>query len=570
MLKKLKIYVESQYKYSIMQSHEVINTFFKSKFNKEVHIKIITYLNIIKKLLNYSVFYLITFVFLDKQNQLSYTEILTLAYSVFFFIPLLNKMKFFHRLFQPVDFPILYTTPLSNKQIFSLSYLSIFIRKKLQDVPYYYILALLVSNQHQDSLLSYWIITCIVYFSGELLGYSMLIVTSKVKLRRVKKGYGFTSFLLVHFIGIILFIGVYSLFRTIFLWSFEVDILQVENYLSQIYLSLTDTLSTLVSLQLKVHTVPAVAINFLLNNESGNIFFVYVLITCIIFIVSFRKSGSWYRKDLKTINSKKKDWISIILNVYLGFSKSIFSKIQIKRMFNSEEMPSSYIFFLFNYYNYIWLGVASAVYGLDINERPIFRILLLYFLFNIISRDSFTSGITWFSNIFRFDGEGRSLEMYKISGVDLYNVYKSKINLERMMGLFDFFILFTAIGLILNLSVYEFLYVLSLSIFNFSCMPHLKILPSYIMPHVNRAHYSETGEYLEEKIWEKNINQNIQTFLFILGLGIPVSMIYFQYPQNYSYMIGSIIYLLLTGFGLLSISVILKKMNPKINGIIGE
>ncbi|BCC49562.1 hypothetical protein BCJMU02_4871 [Bacillus cereus] len=101
------------------------------------------------------------------------------------------------------------------------------------------------------------------------------------------------------------------------------------------------------------------------------------------------------------------------------------------------------------------------------SSSPIIRVFTIFVIFNSISRDAFEAGTTLFPGIVRFDGEGKSIVLYRITGTDLKQVYKQKLIFQRILGLFEFTLTFTIIMMILSVTGLELLFVLCLVLLNF-------------------------------------------------------------------------------------------------------
>lgn len=78
------------------------------------------------------------------------------------------------------------------------------------------------------------------------------------------------------------------------------------------------------------------------------------------------------------------------------------------------------------------------------SSSPIIRVFTIFVIFNSISRDAFEAGTTLFPGIVRFDGEGKSIVLYRITGTDLkkyisknlfFNVFWGYLNLLLLLPL---------------------------------------------------------------------------------------------------------------------------------------
>ncbi|BCC14520.1 hypothetical protein BCM0100_4802 [Bacillus cereus] len=199
------------------------------------------------------------------------------------------------------------------------------------------------------------------------------------------------------------------------------------------------------------------------------------------------------------------------------------------------------------------------------SSSPIIRVFTIFVIFNSISRDAFEAGTTLFPGIVRFDGEGKSIVLYRITGTDLKQVYKQKLIFQRILGLFEFTLTFTIIMMILSVTGLELLFVSCLVLLNFLCIPHLKLLPSFASPHFNKQHYSEADDFEEQEIWEDSIESKLSQFLTIAIITPMIMMILFDFKLNDIYLVGSLIILLITGILYTIIRLVIKKITKKIN-----
>lgn len=565
----LKIYSKIQFKYIIKQKMGAVNALFFKWFKREISIPMFLFIKLIQTLVEYFIFYvLVYFLFNKNRSGLDYIEMIELLFSILFFVPILNKLSFLNKILIPLDSELIFTTSLKSKQIFLLNYLSQFLRTKIKDIPFFLILTIQISQVISEHLLLYWILAAIIYLCGELLGFITLIVACKIRENNLKRGYGFHSFLFVQLLGISIFITTFLFSRTFFSWISTIKRIESKEFFTRIITEMLHTIKILLKWKRNIPTMDKSATDLIFQFESTHLYILFLWAGLILLSTCFtyKIAGSWYRTDWRNSNSNKKDWIYAISKMYLCIFKNLFTKVQVKQLFNNkEELATNYSLFFFNYFNYIWIGVACGAANGNINNSPIIRLILIHTLFNIISRDYFSAGIVWFPSILRFDGEGRALSLYRLAGENLYKVYEAKITLQRFMGIFDFVILFSSISFILNLSFYEYLFVTGLSIFNFFIAPHLKTLPSYIYPHIERLHFTETGEYIENKIWEKNIENNIYSVFLFLGLGIPLILLMTKLSIHNVYFIGMIIYLIMSVTGMVIINVLLNKITPKVN-----
>lgn len=156
-------------------------------------------------------------------------------------------------------------------------------------------------------------------------------------------------------------------------------------------------------------------------------------------------SGSWYRTDWKLKDKRKKDWIDVIQIIFCNLSTDIILKVQILNLFRDRiQLSHHFTYFFYHYSNYIFIGAAVGVMDTVDSSSPIIRVFTIFVIFNSISRDAFEAGTTLFPGIVRFDGEGKSIVLYRITGTDLkkyisknlfFNVFWGYLNLLLLLPL---------------------------------------------------------------------------------------------------------------------------------------
>ncbi|WP_161408103.1 hypothetical protein [Paenibacillus silvestris] len=526
---------------------------------------------ILLTLLKYGLIGVGLFIFIHKGKvYLSNWELVCTTYLLLFLSPVIGNLGLVKRVLAPVDEILLSTSPLSNRQIFLFNYTVSFVTKKLPEIPFMIILTFVVWYNVDVLSWSFWIFSILLYVTAQVISFCLMISLCLLQVNRYRKGYRWGTFLYVMFCGMLMFFISFFISKTTFSWLTSTpnikDVFSMPLFLKHFFQTVRVILQFKQSL-LTPDLVAAKASIYSLDISLLLYLILYIGFVALMFAILFYyRAGFWYRTSWRIEVSQHKDWLWLLERIFLLLARDIHTRIQIKQLLrNRLQIASDYAFFFFNYFNYLWIGIAAGLYQIDFTEHPLIRLISLFMLFNIVARDSFGGGVIWFPGMMKFDSDGRALQLYRISGENLIHVYKAKIRVQRWLGSLDFLIMFSVLVYILKPSLVEWPFIISLCAMNFFCIPHLKTIPSLMFPRLTRQHYTENEDYLEATLWQENIEKKTQQIFFLIGLLSLVALLILHVDTSLVYWIGSLIYTLCLICGLLVFHVLLERQKIKSN-----
>ncbi|PTE89464.1 hypothetical protein BUY89_14300, partial [Staphylococcus equorum] len=298
-----------------------------------------------------------------------------------------------------------------------------------------------------------------------LANISLTIFICKVNYTNIIKGFYWGSFI-ISFIKSVLFFTISYFFSTfiINLIGIFVDYSDSKKIISTNYFNIF----------LKGF-LDKISLSIDLVNVGVLLFFISSLLA--FFILHYKYSGIWLRKnwDLSFIG---KDWLEHIYTFYSFFIKSPVLLAQLRIFLNSrEQLRNNYSYFFLHPINFIFVGIAIAFKHSDI-DYDFVNLRFTYIIINTFSKDSF-SQIDLFPGILRFDSEKYAINIYRLSGVSLFNLYKSKVNLQRILGFPELIIMGVIYYSIFSPSYYIIIFGISLILYNIIITPHLNTMSSY-------------------------------------------------------------------------------------------
>ncbi|GAB6460695.1 hypothetical protein bcgnr5378_39280 [Bacillus cereus] len=562
----LQNYLKTRLRYIILRKSDFFVRILKKFIAQEIINKYIYLFIIGVNLIKYFLYFIaMTFLLSVGSEYLSLKELVYCYFNVIVLLVLFEGAQYSKSLIAPAEEVLLSASPLTNREIYLFNWLSHFV---IFSIPNYIFVLLGVISFFVvfDEVGFLFLFTTFFYFIIVILiSFIVSVLLSRLSVNRVKNGYHLGTMLVSIITGsialLISFVGI----RTLLAWiTTSSNLLDWKILIKELFVSLSKVINLEMNKLFLSYFFAEVS-----TSSSYDFHWIYLVEGLMIIVFSiwcWKISGSWYRTDWKLKDKRKKDWIDIIQIIFCNLSTNIILKVQILNLFRDRiQLSHHFTYFFYHYSNYIFIGAAVGVMDTVDSSSPIIRVFTIFVIFNSISRDAFEAGTTLFPGIVRFDGEGKSIVLYRITGTDLKQVYKQKLIFQRILGLFEFTLTFTIIMMILSVTGLELLFVLCLVLLNFLCIPHLKLLPSFASPHFNKQHYSEADDFEEQEIWEDSIESKLSQFLTIAIITPMIMMILFDFKLNDIYLVGSLIILLITGILYTIIRLVIKKITKKIN-----
>ncbi|HFK1489292.1 hypothetical protein ACTFRO_28555 [Bacillus cereus group sp. MYBK163-2] len=576
MWKTLSVYIKLNFKYTLKRKIEVLDKKIFSKLRidtKKYFVLTLAILYLIECALLMSISGLIT-------NQLkkafSIESVVYYYYAFLFlyasFLPIISRT---FKLITPFDKDLLFKSPLHNNKIYIMLWLNDFIKNSPSFLSYIAI-GIGISFYLNNKLSFYTITICLILIST-IISYISQHIYISLKVKMIQQGYGYKAFISSIFIGIFtLFVTILiaKLFINLSVPSFKLLINKIklnhsftwENFLSILnntMLSIGEFIRTIID----SWTPSAIATRILFNNlQKTDIKLILLLVLTIIIMlpITHKKSGFWYRTEFNKIVTKVNGWIPHYGVFLQKITKDYLVKVQLKKLFrDNEQLSKHYTFFFIDFSIWMFGGLAFTLSNYSSSE--LFQLFGSCFIIHAITRDAFSSGNTLFPGHLNFDSDGRSVKIFRLSGTNLYKLYKAKIKTQRLLGIHE-----SLIGLLIVITIFKTnYYTLSIIglifILNLIVSPHFSLLPSYISPHYKRQHYTETGTYKEQEILSDSIFNRITnliniaiTFPFLVAYLANIKFIYF-------YIIYSLWIILIIIIAIIFIHLTCKKNSSLIN-----
>ncbi|PFJ11550.1 hypothetical protein COI89_19000, partial [Bacillus cereus] len=517
-------------------------------------------------LIKYFLYFIaMTFLLSVGSDYLSLKELVYCYFNVIVLLVLFEGAQYSKSLIAPAEEVLLSVSPLTNREIYLFNWLSHFV---IFSIPNYIFVLLGVISFFVvfDEVGFLFLFTTFFYFIIVIvISFIVSVLLSRLSVNRVKNGYRLGTMLVSILTGSIALLISFLGIRTLLAWiTTSSNLLDWKILIKELFVSVSKVINLEMNKLFLSYFFAEIS-----TSSSYDFHWIYLVegLMIIVFGIYYWKiSGNWYRTDWKFKEKYKKDWIDIIQIIFCNLSTDLILKVQILNLFRDRiQLSHHFTYFFYHYSNYIFIGAAVGVMDTVDGSSPIIRVFTIFVIFNSISRDAFEAGTTLFPGIVRFDGEGKSIVLYRITGTDLKKVYKQKLIFQRILGLFEFTLTFIIIIIILSVTGLELLFVSCLVLLNFLCIPHLKLLPSFASPHFNKQHYSEADDFEEQEIWEDSIESKLSQFLTIAIITPMIMMILFDFKLNDIYLVGSLIILLITGILYTIIRLVIKKITKKIN-----
>ncbi|WP_243290406.1 hypothetical protein [Bacillus sp. FJAT-47783] len=559
-------YIRIRFKYYIQRNTEFFNKIL-SKWLQEKTIKQYIYIFIgISLLIKFVLFYIVIS-FLVNYAKPFFTDfqMLNFFYFILLFSPIIHGVSISKKVFDPFDRSLLLISPLSDREIFLLSWFGNWTISYFSKFPYLLLSSFILWKAIDPLSGTYWAVFLLTLLLLGTISISAVFFASFFIYQRIKKGYRVLSFIQSILIGGISFIFGWFFSKSIGSWiSRNPNFFSLEAWV-QIPETFLLSLHDLLDAKRKILTLDNVATKISFGTYENQDVFIFILSIAIllgIFFLSFSNSGFWYREELAG-HYLYKDWISFLERILLKRRGiDIYKKVQLLNLFRDRlQISNNASFFFFHYTNYFFIGAAFGFHPFIQNgENQILRLVILFFLFHIISRDAFDAGTTLFPGILKFDGDGKKVQMYRISGESFVHLYHAKIAVQRYLGIPELLINFIVMSLILKLGLLECFFVLTIVGLNSVLIPHLKTLPSYASPHFDKQHFTETDDFYEQEIWEDSIESRLLSFLMIISICPIAILLLSNVSVPVIYLLSGLFHILLT----ISVYVILTIIKHKV------
>lgn len=549
-MKHIFNYIKINYNYHLIRKYEILINILRNKFSLDIEknkIGFLYLLKIISLVFNFLIIFIGLFFLIN--NYKNYIDSLFIIAVAMFLITFLAKsFSTSEKILYPVGKQILELSPIPNSNIILLIWFSNFV---LHDSGQFliYNFTLFYLSGFIYSFPTQFLLIVLLNVGLILANISLTIFICKVNYKNIIKGFYWGNFI-ISFIKSVLFFTISYFFSNfiISLISIFVDYSDGKkiistNYFNIIFKSILDKVSLSIELL----------------NVGVLLFFILSLIA--FFILHCKYSGMWLRKnwDLSFIG---KDWLEYIFTFYSFFVKSPILLSQLRIFLNSrEQLRNNYSYFFLHPINFIFVGIAIAFKHSDINSS-FATLLFSYMIINTFSKDSF-SQIDLFPGILRFDSEKYAINIYRLSGVSVLNLYKAKVNLQRILGLPELIIMGMIYYIIFNPSYYIIIFGISLILYNIIITPHLNTLSSYVFPHFKYQHFSELEEFVEDSLFVDKIGFQFKRAMILIFIFSTLTLLFFDVPTNIIYLILSAIFISLIFIYLCIIRKIIIKKTHK-------
>lgn len=436
-------------------------------------------------------------------------DIIEYYYYLIFFIfivliPILPRAKM---LISPIDKDLLYRVSIKQSGIFNLIYVSD-VLKKLPSYLNFIAIGLGISLNYPNPLIFIVkIILALFYFM--CISYLVQVIYTNIKVKSSKKILSFSYFFIniilgisvstigfvISFILLNIFIKPFLIFSSYIIKSKEK--FEWANYLDSIQSQIINIHNkiTMIFDIISPHTI-FVRVNVL------NILIVFLVFILLILLYRYNLIGYWYRRE--------DDYVSFS-NRHIPLSTSLFS-IQLKQLLNNKEEANLHKPFFYISYS-LWFFIGSIMYFSQFSNNTLANAIIFLIILNTVTRDSFSAGIDLFTKSLRFDSDGKSIGIYRISNTSFKKIYDTKIFLIRLLGIKETLIITIFLLLFLKMDMYLYIILGQIIIINTIIIPNLSLLPSYLSPHFSHQHYSEFEYFEDQNILEDSLFDKIKNFI---------------------------------------------------------
>ncbi|UXV38791.1 hypothetical protein [Staphylococcus simulans] len=502
-----KVYVYEYLKFNFLYYIKRKFSYFKNDKIKNVFIAIYLLRLFISIGITFSASYSISRYFSDHINIIEYYYFLFFSIYIIL-IPIIPRAKL---LINPMDKNLLYRTKLTNQEIFNLIYFTDLIKKFPSYINMIVIGIAIAVNS--DKTIPIIIKTFIAFVIFNVIAYIFQILYTNIKVRSSNKIFdvyyifyniiigslvSIFSYLFTHVIINLIIKPFFHLTDTIikrqntFKWANYFEDIKIS--MANIHMDVTQYLKYLSIHNLFIHP----------NIYIWGKLLIYLILLIIIF--KFNYVGFWYR-DL-FINSSQFN------RTTLTAKEISINNIQLYNLLNNKEelnLHKPYIYISYMIWFFLGMTVALTYY----NYQLLANAFIIIFILNTVTRDSFSAGIDLFTKSLRFDSEKSSIALYRMANIDFKNLYKSKIQMCRLLGLKENTLIIILLLFIMKIDILTLVAMIEVMMINAIFIPHLSLLPSYVSPHFNYQHYSELENFEEQNILEDSIFDRIKNLISI-------------------------------------------------------
>src|SRR5690606_26659129 len=151
-----------------------------------------------------------------------------------------------------------------------------------------------------------------------------------------------------------------------------------------------------------------------------------------------------------------------------------------------------------------------------------------------------------FPGILRFDSEGQILRLYRVTNTAPTVLYQSKINCQRLLGLFEMLLIVSICLFIIHPSIQEIYFISGIIMMNFIVTPHITTLSTFMFPHLKNQHYSEMEDYVEtDFVIDKLAYQFRQIIFFCIAIPFLI-LVFFEMNIKLIYLIIGTIFIIIS------------------------
>lgn len=494
-------YLKFNFLYFIQRKFEFIkNNNFKKMFKLLFFIQVMTSISLL------FLTSLIVNSYLKKHVNIDVIEyyyfLISFLYTVL--IPILPRAKI---LISPMDKNLLYRVGLKQIDIFNLIYLTDVLKKIPVYLSFIAIGLGLSLNHPHPWILLVKIILSIFYFM--VISYVIQIIYTNIKVKSNRKiasiSYFFINIILgiaVAIIGFVIAFLILNIFIRPFL-IFSAHVLKIKekfewsNYFYSVKNQLFDIHSkaTVILDVISPHTI------FIKINIYNVIWLILVCLLLVIFY-RFNLVGYWYRKD---------DIYNSCLNRDVSLPNSLFF-VQLKQLLSNREEINLHKPFIYISYS-IWFFLGVIIYFSQFSSSQLANAMAFLMILNTVTRDSFSAGVDLFTRTLRFDSDGKSIGLYRMSNTKFQKIYEAKILLIRFLGIKETIIIAILLSIFFDMDIYLYFVLIQIIVINAIIIPNLSLLPSYLSPHFNYQHYSEFDYFEDQSILEDSLFDKIKNFI---------------------------------------------------------
>lgn len=426
-----------------------------------------------------------------------------------------------NRTIVPVDEERLTTAPISDRQAYSLAFLSAGLVQIVDNIVILPTVAGMAASivLGTDVLLpALWSAVLLVV----LLGFALALVVNRVvgalRVRRVQRGARGTAILAYVFFSVVAFLAGVIMARMIVPWVSSVPVWNVPDAGES---SLLNSIASW-SISLPGHVLEALSpagpilshaaspTGALASGAMGGIggMCLAALYTATFICVAsmlWSHGGTWYRSEWhhEWQRWNRSDLFNLAESFYLAIVRTVcpkdtFSAVQVRNLCRRREWTMASASDLFGG-SLKWIGVgfafgaAPSLQG-SVVAPAIFALMIGWWSASEVSRGPFLA----FQESLALDAEGRSIGLYRAAGVSTLKLYRAKLRISRIMGGLPLAATLVLIAICASLPYQTWVLLGAAGLAGWVVLPHAELLPSLISPHFSWDHPDELGDFSEQ------------------------------------------------------------------------